>query len=916
MEPGRTRQLEYALENVSAGIVLLDARTLHIQYMNDYLRPLLARRWQSRDLSGQPLVDILPKKIRAPITAHLQQVIQTGKQAQYDEVPYEGSIEARGRTYWRISIKHTSFPAATPSEEPESPALLITIEDVTEIVHSRLHLNATQYISSAIGEPASLHQVLERILQALYEMVGSRRCAIYLRNWPGNGQGSGEISFPSTPGSSAIMVAQRGIHPEAQNWQQQLTPAFLLGRILQEQRTLLITDTAETPELEFPLLNYQGRSCRPGSVLCVPIFEPRSTATTVTLRDPFQEGMPHAETILGSIEVYHRQARGFPAEEVELLERFAQQAGLAIQHARLFRSIERLARTASRHARQKENIMQSIPDGVIIYDPRWRIADTNLAVRQIFGWSEDINGKTVVQAFSQSKASFLFDFLQETDPVAELERRALQGQIDELKIQTISGIARTLRCSHAPIRDELGDIFAFITIYHDVTEEVANRERIEAEVIARTVELKQRNEALQSARETQEVLHARMALLLENLPSGILLVSAQQNTITIINRQAVQMFQDLGIALEPVDDPDEACQRAIGLPCEPLFRAISAWDSSGAPLPYEQQPLFQALKSGKSEEAELRFLRKDGQSVYLLVNSAPLRASDGQITSAILVLQEITRIKSLESAREDFFTTMAHELKTPLANIRAHLSALLANDLQWSSATQHTYIQTADEQVERIVGMINHFLDASRVEAGALRLAREPILIPELFEDLQDRLAALITSSQRSLQIALPDNLPAVPGDYELLISVFTNLLSNAFRYTPEGDFVLLGAEQIFENGRPMAVRLSVTDHGPGISQEQQAMLFTRFSTFAAMHRPSIERPGQPALEEPRRMTRWSPATGLGLYISRGIIEAHGSELTLISIPGQETTFRFTLPVFQRLPEMSNQRILLRKGGT
>ena len=167
-----------------------------------------------------------------------------------------------------------------------------------------------------------------------------------------------------------------------------------------------------------------------------------------------------------------------------------------------------------------------------------------------------------------------------------------------------------------------------------------------------------------------------------------------------------------------------------------------------------------------------------------------------------------------------------------------------------------------------------------------------------MLEDLEERLEALISSSGRELIIRLPARLPAVMGDYELIMGVLTNLLSNAFRYAPPGDAVRLEVELICEAGErePSAVELRVVDRGPGISQEQQAALFTRFSTFAEMSRPARDRPGQPT-EKRLGGGRWSPATGLGLYISRGIIEAHGSTLTVKSNPGEGASFGFRLRV-------------------
>ena len=916
MEPGQVKPLEYILNSVGVGVAILDADSLCIQYINPYLHALLKQPWRNQDVSGCTVREVLPAKLPDNVLPLLRHVAETGQSIRYAEAPFEGFLESRGRTYWRVSIERKR--ADNPKHEEiqnDLPkyTLLITIEDVTESVRSRLHLNAIHYISSAIAGPSSLHLVLDRILQVLQDMFGSKRCAIFLIDSSlADVEAIRQAGFEERPRLNipytARVAAQKGLHQASHNWNPHVNDKVLPGRVVRERRSLIITDTSLMPEIELPFINHNDRPSRPGSVLSVPIFEPSPVSRRAYPHDSSTQNIAHTDTVLGTIEVYHRRARGFPAEEVRLLEQFAQQAGLAIQNARLFHSINRLARTASRHARQQENVMQAIPDGVVICDPRWRIADVNQAARQLMGWNEHVLGLTINQALTTSHAIFQDDIntrYKHDEFIKHLEQQAMEGKFDEAKIVGADGNTYSIRTTYTPIQDELGDIFAFIIIYHDVTEQVAARESVEAEVVARTAELKQRNAALQKAQEAQKTTNARMSLLLERLPSGVILVSAQNSSITIINQQAVQLLQQMGISLDPIDDPNAASRQAIGRNCEQLLRSVPIYGAANTLVPYEETPLYKALLYGQSSEAELHTHKKDGQEIHLLVNAAPLLGTDGNITSAILVYQEITRIKNLERSREDFFNTMAHELKTPLANIRAHLSALLAQDLEWSNEEKYDFLQTADEQVERLVGMINHFLDASRVEAGALRLEIEPIIVSELCEDLQDRLEALISNSQRELQLQIEPGLPAARGDYELIISVLINLLSNAFRYTPEGDAVILNAEAIREAGQTKAARIkfSVVDHGPGISEEQQKILFTRFSTFAAMSRPSVDRPGQPTPERGEKATRWSPATGLGLYISRGIIEAHESQLTLNSSPGQGAIFSFILPVFKRQPK-------------
>ncbi|GCE07017.1 PAS domain-containing protein [Dictyobacter aurantiacus] len=914
MDPEYGTQLEYTLDTLSVGVALLDGSDFRIRYVNPYLRSLLVALLRQQEVVGRSASELLPETINAALLPLLRQVASGGERVELAEVPFEGFLEIRGRTYWRITIESytaTDKPgqAGAPgngvafgSKPGQTRHLRVMLEDITEAVRARLHIQAVHAISSALAGPASLPLVLERILNVLQETFGSKRCAIILRDnsVPAIEPRLADLEESQLEKSdgpqTARVVAQLGLHAVSQHWQARIDENILLATVAREHRTRIITNTSTAPHYVFPYLNHQGEPHRPGSVLCVPIFEPHAD-------DPLTPGqVENAERVVfGTIEVYHLRARGFPAEEVALLEQFAQQAALAIQNARVFRRVDRLARTASRTVRQKDNIMQAMPDGVIIFDPRWRIADVNQAARDLLGWSENVVGQSLQEAFGRDRVNWLQIPWHPEHVIKDLEQRALSGTTDEVKLTSANGRAYTLQISYTPIRDELGDIFAFIVIYHDITEQVADRERIEAEVVMRTAELNQRNQALQEAQEAQAITSARMQVLLERLPSGVILVAAENKHISVINRQAVELLLRLGAPLPPAEDLDEALQRTLNQDCERLLRALPLLGPSGTLVPYDEQPLAIALLQGESSEAELHLQTNDGQALYLLVNAAPLRALDGGIESAILVLQDISRVKLLERVREDFFTTMAHELKTPLANIRAHLSALLAPDLHWTPEAQLDYLQTADQQVDRLVGMINHFLDASRVEAGALRLAREPILLPEMIEDLRERLEALINAASSGLQIQLPEQVPAVYGDYELIVSVLTNLLSNAFRYAPEGDPVQLLVEPIQKGSRQRAqyVKISVVDHGPGISQEQQSALFTRFSTFAASNRPSADRPGQPEVARRQKATRWSPATGLGLYISRGIIEAHDSQLEVSSSPGCGATFAFTLPVFK-----------------
>src|SRR5947207_13609906 len=537
--------LEHILERMPVGVVILDCTNHHILYINTYLQSLLPSPWHTQSPINHSLREIMPNEEYKIVEPLIQDVCLTGRGVTFSDIPYEGFLETRGRTHWHITIE---LPQSTLYEEQESIdlqntelRLLITIKDVTNHVRSSLHLNAIHQISSAILERSALPQVLDSILQAVQDLVGSTRCAIILLDHTVsvNNQEKNDLLDKNTP--TALVAAQKGLHLSSQNWHPLVNEQLLLNQILHSHHSLVIPDTDAWPGITFPLLDDNGIPRRPGSVLCVPIFEPDSNTranskNSSSLVEQSSSSKLASKVILGTIEVYHRRARGLPVEEVELLEQFAQQAGLAIQNARLLLSVDQLAQVASEQAHQRENVMQAIPDGVIIYDAHWHIADTNNAIRNLLGWSEDVKGLHISQALTRSTAIFPSNSPSITDLVDELERFPHEKRVDEFKMIGADRRIYSIRRSKAPIQDYSGNIFAYAVVYHDVTEQATAREQIEAQVIARTKELAQQNQALQAAQAAQELESARLRLLMKRLPSGVMLVSADDKRISVINQ--------------------------------------------------------------------------------------------------------------------------------------------------------------------------------------------------------------------------------------------------------------------------------------------------------------------------------------------------------------------------------------------
>jgi signal transduction histidine kinase len=248
--------------------------------------------------------------------------------------------------------------------------------------------------------------------------------------------------------------------------------------------------------------------------------------------------------------------------------------------------------------------------------------------------------------------------------------------------------------------------------------------------------------------------------------------------------------------------------------------------------------------------------------------SRELEAATAELRKANEQLKQVDRLK------DDFMSTVTHELRTPLTSIRAFSEILIDNpDLDVDE--QQRFLQPIVDETERLTRLFNQVLDLSMLESGAGNLRAEPVDLSEVVAASSQATAQLFRDSGVRLDVDGPDRLPLVLADRDRVVQVVLNLLSNAVKFAGrDAGRVLVRASAV--DG---VARVDVHDNGPGIPVQDQAVVFDRFRQGGDARR---ERP---------------QGTGLGLPISREIIEQLGGRLWVTSEPGAGATFSFTLPV-------------------
>jgi K+-sensing histidine kinase KdpD len=256
---------------------------------------------------------------------------------------------------------------------------------------------------------------------------------------------------------------------------------------------------------------------------------------------------------------------------------------------------------------------------------------------------------------------------------------------------------------------------------------------------------------------------------------------------------------------------------------------------------------------------------EDEQTLTTFVDQAALALERARLSSEAARASALAHSDDLKTA---LLAAVSHDLRTPLASIKAAATSLLDDSVEWDPETLRDLLTAIDEETDRLTLMVNNLLDLSRIEGGALRPQKDWYDIDELISDVQHRLEPRLASHPLTIQVQ-PD-LPPLRFDYVQIAQVLVNLLENAVKHTPAGTPIDVTARQV-----PEAIEISVQDQGEGILREHQMHLFDKFY----------------------RANTATSGSGIGLSISKGLVEAHGGTISVESDLGAGTTFRFTLPL-------------------
>lgn len=372
-------------------------------------------------------------------------------------------------------------------------------------------------------------------------------------------------------------------------------------------------------------------------------------------------------------------------------------------------------------------------------------------------------------------------------------------------------------------------------------------------------------EAEQRARARAEQLAAESAAILGQIADGVV-IADRDGRVSFANVAARNLL----------GRPDGAL---IGTQLDRL--AGIEGDAAGPHGP-ELVPLARAALLGERvDDVELQIRRPDGTSALAEGSATPVLAEDGARIGAVLTIRDVTARRELDRLKEELFANVSHDLRTPIATIKASIEVVLENEPPGLAEPLHRLLDNIHRESDRMATLVDDLLDLTRLQAGRLRLRTAPSDLEALVGRLARTVEPLAERRGQRLVVDLPKRHIVATVDAERLERALLNLLVNAHRYGRDGGLIRLALRR-----RRREILFTVADDGPGIAEEDQPRIFERFY--------------RPRTEAARRIQ----GSGLGLPIARAMVELHGGRIWLESRAGEGATFHIALPT-SGVPEAS-----------
>ncbi|MDP2660011.1 MAG: ATP-binding protein [Dehalococcoidia bacterium] len=416
----------------------------------------------------------------------------------------------------------------------------------------------------------------------------------------------------------------------------------------------------------------------------------------------------------------------------------------------------------------------------------------------------------------------------------------------------------------SPVKNASGEVEGLVYSLVDVTEKIRAQQRIEE--LARVAQ--NRADQLEEVNQTLVIYGmkqgemtraaereaSKLKSLLENMSEGVTIVD-KYGRLILRNRRAKEIY---GTADEEAVDN--------------IFKGVATTlRLDGTPMPFDEWPVSRALKGERLRESEIIHGRPDGPQLDLVISSGSVLDDAGEVELIVLVTRDVTELRRLEQVKQDIVSVISHDLRNPLTVIQGQASILQRYRRE---ETGKRFVRRSIEYIltsaQRINDMIDDLSDSSRMEAGQWEIEKEPVRLSTFLPEWMERQTA--SPGWKRAKLKIQPDLPLVEADPALLERILNNLTGNALKYSRPATRVLVQATNTGD-----WVTMSVTDHGFGIEPNDQPHVFERFYRGRGGRKPS--------------------GVGLGLYIAKMLVEAHGGSIEVKSEPGKGSAFSFTLPL-------------------